>query len=277
MTLHFAKMQGAGNDFIVVNNMEEHIPLSDFPDIARLLCRRKFSVGADGLLVLDAPKKGGDVAVFVFNSDGSEAEMCGNGARCVTRYGIEKGLSAGNMLRMEAAAGIVTGERTGPGEYRVRLNDPTVLEAHRTVRAAGREWDAGYTELGDPGIPHAVVVTDARPETLLEEGRALRQSDAFPRGANVSFCRLVGENAVEAATYERGVEDFTLACGTGAGAITAILTLRGLVSGKNVKIKMPGGTLSVSLRRENDRITELFLTGPARVTAWGETKLEEET
>ena len=271
--MKFCKMNGAGNDFIILNNMEENIPHSRFPDIARILCHRRLSIGADGLMVVEHPREGGDYRMLFFNADGSAGEMCGNGARCICRYGFEKGL-AGEMQRVETPSGLVTGWRLDRRNYRIRLTDPSVIRLQYPVEACGRTWDCSYVELGVPGLPHAVVslpgLSEKCPEDLREAGRTLRWYPAFPKGANVTFYEILGTDHIRELTYERGVEDFTYACGTGTGATVLSLTLRGLVSGRDVKAEMPGGTLSVTVDREGDAVKDLWLTGPASVICEGE-------
>ena len=270
--MHITKMHGAGNDFVIVNNIELCLPHESFPALARLLCATHTGVGADGMMVVVPAERGGDYGMRFYNSDGSLGEMCGNGARCICRYGYERGL-AGNVQHVETTAGLVTGERVGETRYRVRLNDPSFIDLHRTVSAEGAEYDCAYIELGDPGIPHAVVLLDDwdawETDRLRTLGRALRFAPAFPKGANVSFVRFIGPDTVKAVTYERGVEDFTLACGTGCGSITAALTLRGLALGE-LSITMPGGELTVSLAREGERMHDILLTGPTCLVFDGE-------
>ena len=127
--MKFWKMNGAGNDFILLNNLEEHLPLEAFPQMARTLCERRLSIGADGLMVVEAPRQGGDFRMLFYNADGSEGEMCGNGARCICRYGYETGLS-GEVQTVETPSGTVTGQRITRRLYRVRLNSPTTLRLH---------------------------------------------------------------------------------------------------------------------------------------------------
>ena len=138
--MKFWKMNGAGNDFIILNNLEEHLPLEAIPQIARTLCRRRMSIGADGLMVVEAADQGGDFKMLFFNSDGSEGEMCGNGARCICRYGFEHGL-AGEAQTVETPSGIVTGRRIDRTNYRIRLTDPSVVRLHCPVEAQGRTWE----------------------------------------------------------------------------------------------------------------------------------------
>lgn len=269
--MKFTKMHGAGNDFVIINTLTESIDLDAAPLLARTLCSRRTGIGADGLM-LAAPAQGdADYRLLFYNSDGSLGEMCGNGARCIARYGYEHGL-AGKTQRIETTAGLVTGERMSETLYRIRLNAPSFIDLHREAEGI----DCAYIELGCPGIPHAVLIKNDWDEMPVDElcvlGKALRYSHAFPKGANVSFVKLMGKDEVKAVTYERGVEDFTLACGTGCGSIVTALTLMGLVSGENVRVSMPGGELSVSLTRDGDTARDVYLTGPTCVVFEGETK-----
>ena len=278
--MHFTKMHGAGNDFIIINNIDGAIPESVLPELAAGLCAQHVSVGADGMMVVAAPRQGGDFRMIFYNSDGSLGEMCGNGARCIARYGYENGLS-GETQRIETTAGLVTGQRVTKRLYKVRLNDPSVIDLHRSVSVGGTAYNCAYIELGDPGIPHAIVLMpdwDERDHDMLRAlGRALRFAEEFPRGANVSFVKVVDVGHVKAITYERGVEDFTLACGTGTGSVVAALMRRGLVSGENTKVHVPGGELFITLNTDpqTQEITDIYLTGPTNIVAEGEVCDEE--
>ena len=266
-------MNGAGNDFIILNNFEEHLPAEQLPQIARTLCERRMSIGADGLMVVDAPTGGGNYRMRFYNSDGSIGEMCGNGARCICRYGFENGL-AGETQTVETTAGIVTGRRIDRRLYRIRLNDPTTVRLDSPVEVNGVAYDCSYVELGDPGIPHAVVpyhdLKNADENELRELGRAIRWDPSFPKGANVNFYEIVGEDRIFERTFERGVEDFTYACGTGTGSVVTVLTLQGRVSGRGVQVDMTGGRLVIDAEREGSRIAALYLTGPTNVVCKGE-------
>jgi diaminopimelate epimerase len=269
--MRFWKMNGAGNDFIILNNLDGALSHDALPGIVRIICERHLSLGADGVMVVE-PSVKADFKMLFFNSDGSMGEMCGNGARCICRYGYETGL-AGSTQTIETTAGIVTGERIDPCLYRIRLNDPSVLE-RRDVAVDGITYRCTYVELGDPGIPHAVVpiphLRDADPQWLFDLGRKLRYHPAFPKGANVNFYELTGPDAVFERTWERGVEDFTYACGTGTGSVAAVLTLEGAVSGRQVSFTTRGGTLIMDVCHTGGHIDALYLTGPTNVVAKGE-------
>lgn len=276
--MQFWKMNGAGNDFIILNNIQEGLPAEAFPVLARTLCTPHRSLGADGFMVVEPAQGEGDFRMRFYNSDGSVGEMCGNGARCICRYGYETGL-AGPTQRVETTAGLVIGERISQRAYRVRLNDPTTLSLQEELEAEGKTWPCAYVELGNPGLPHAVVpypgLAGADPQALFRLGRALRNHPRFPKGANVNFYEITGPDQVLEKTYERGVEDFTLACGTGTGSVVTVLTLLGQVSGQGVQVTMAGGVLTVDVERQGDQVTGLYLTGPTNLVAKGEIFDEE--
>ena len=246
--MRFTKMNGAGNDFILINNMVEGLDHSVFPALARTLCHRRLSIGSAG-------------------------EMCGNGARCICRYGFEHGL-AGEAQTVETPSGIVTGRRIDRTNYRIRLTDPSVVRLHCPVEAQGRTWECAYVELGVPGLPHAAVaypgLAERSMEDLRELGKALRWHSAFPKGANVNFYDITGPDRLVELTYERGVEDFTFACGTGTGATVTALTLLGKVSGEDVAVSVPGGLLRVTVERTGEAVKDLCLTGPTNTVCEGE-------
>ena len=276
--MQFWKMNGAGNDFVVLNNLVEKLPEEIFPQVARTLCERHMSIGADGLMVVDTPTQGGDYKMLFFNSDGSIGEMCGNGARCICRYGYENGL-AGEVQTVETTAGIVIGHRISERLYKIRLNDPTTIQLDSPVEIDGVEYACSYVELGNPGLPHAVVpysnLKNADEHTLRELGRSLRWHPAFPKGANVNFYEITGEDEVYERTFERGVEDFTYACGTGTGSLVTVLTLQGKVSGSGVQVNMTGGQLIIDAEQSGGQITDLYLTGPTNIVAKGEVTDED--
>lgn len=273
--MNFWKMNGAGNDFLIIDNRVENIPEESLPYIVRILCERHLSIGADGFMVVKAPsgKYDADYRMVFYNSDGSIGEMCGNGARCICRYGYENKM-AGNTQKVETDAGLVTGKRLSGSEYEVRLNDPCNFRLDENIEFEGKTYICSYVELGNPGIPHiAVPVTGliACDEAELRRiGRFLRNYEGYPKGANVNFYEKIGENHYYERTYERGVEDFTYACGTGTGSLVSILTLKGETSGKNVKVDMKGGVLEITVDRSGGIIKNIFLKGPTNIVCKGE-------
>ena len=253
--MKFTKMQGAGNDFIIINNMEEKLPVEKLGTLAKRICTRRLSIGADGLMVVDAPTEGGDYKMRFYNADGSLGEMCGNGARCIARYGYENGL-AGIMQRVETTAGLVIGERIDERQYRIRLNDISKINIDEKITVDGIERTYSYVELGNPGLPHVVMeipgLSTMDKEELRHLGKELRYNKKFPKGANVNFYEITGRDTLTELTYERGVEDFTMACGTGTGSVAAVLTEKNLVSGNDVRVSVPGGELFITIKKDSE-------------------------
>ncbi len=281
--MKFAKMHGAGNDFIIIDNIEEKIPINKLGELASTLCKRRLAIGADGLMVVDHPECGGDYKMHFYNADGSRAEMCGNGARCLARYGFEKGLS-GREQKIESDSGMVYGWRIDNSLYKIRLNPVVKVELYKKLNAMGQEFKYSYLELGESRLPHIAVPmkglcrekdmgilleSSDTQKSLRKIGESLRHHQLFPKGTNVNFYDVAGEKEVHLLTYERGVEDFTLACGTGAGATISILTLMGMVAGDDVKVMVPGGNLYITAIQKGKKIDELYLTGPTCFVAEG--------
>ena len=272
--MKFWKMHGAGNDFVLLDDRERALDDTRLPALAKAVCARRFSLGADGLMVIRPAEGEGDFKLLFYNSDGSLGEMCGNGARCVCRWGCETGLS-GETQRVETTAGLVTGRRVGERVWRVRLNDPGVVDLDRAVEIDGETYVCAYIELGVPGSPHAVLpwedLQNAPPDALRPLARRLRAHPAFPKGANVTFYEILGPGRLFLRTFERGVEDFTNACGTGTGSTVLALTLKGLLPPPGgADALMAGGTLRVDVDMEAGRVKDLWLTGPAELVAVGE-------
>ena len=247
-------MNGAGNDFMVIDARGEQY---DFEKLAIELCA---VTGADGFMAVD----NSDVADFrlhFYNSDGTRGEMCGNGARCICRFAYEMGI-AGEEMVVQTDAGLVPGWRLNESTYRVKLNNPGVLDLHRKP-------DCAYVELGNPGVPHAVkevpgFTWDDGPK-LWEMAKALRHDPAFPKGANANLYTRLDENTVRILTFERGVEDYTLACGTGSASTAVVLWLLGQVPGGHLTVKNPGGDLGITIEGSNGVVEKLMLEGPTEV------------
>ena len=269
--MRFTKMNGAGNDFILVENLHGELTQQQLSKLARTLCDRRMSIGADGLMAIVPAKADADFGMLFFNCDGTRGEMCGNGARCICRYGYETGL-AGETQTIETTAGLVTGTRIDAKNYRIRLPDPVNLQ-YLALDVDGKKVGCMYLELGNPGIPHAVVqypgLREADEQALFELGRKLRYHPAFPKGANVNFLEKTGENRFYERTWERGVEDFTYACGTGTGASVYALAEKRRC-GDHAEVEVKGGLLIVDIVRDGKKCRDLLLTGPASMVCTGE-------
>ena len=247
-------MNGAGNDFMVIDGRGLTL---DYEVMAKQLCA---ITGADGFMAVDNSEKA-DFKLHFYNSDGSRGEMCGNGARCICRFAYDNGIAGENMV-VETDAGLVPGKRLDQNQYMVQLNNPEVMDLNR-------KGDVAYVELGNPGVPHAVKEWPGLDfETaagLKEDFRSLRFDPAFPKGANVNYFRWLGDTEIRVLTFERGVEDYTLACGTGTASVVATLWQKGLVPGGKLTAQNQGGTLTVTVKGENGTVTELLLEGPTEV------------
>ena len=246
-------MNGAGNDFMVIDGRGmgcEHSAL------AKKLCAL---TGADGFMAVDASEIA-DFRLHFYNADGSRGEMCGNGSRCICRFAWENGL-AGEEMSIQTDAGIVRGEKITDSQYRVQLNLPGIVDLRR-------KEDISYVELGAPGVPHAILEQPdlcwEDREKLRSRASSLRYDPAFPKGANVNFYRWLDESTVRILTYERGVEDYTLACGTGSAATAVTLFLQGKLPGKTLTVKNPGGDLTVTLEADPS-ITAVYLQGETEI------------
>ena len=278
--MKFTKVHGAGNDFIIINLIEESIPVENLSAIAERLCTPQLSIGADGLMAVCPADEGveADYKMLFYNADGSVGEMCGNGARCIARYGYDKGLS-GETQRIQTDSGIVIGTRISERLYKVRLNSPSRIELDYDIEHDGVRYTTAYVELGVPGLPHAVVRCEGLEgkdlNILRETGRALRFHKAFPKGANINFYEIQNKGHVRIHTFERGVEDFTLACGTGSGSVAVALALLGLTDDNDLCITNPGGDLFISLVRDGNNVSDVFLTGPTNVVAIGTVEDED--
>ena len=273
--MKFWKMNGTGNDFIIIDYSQKKITSKELPFLAKILCERHHSIGADGLMIVESASEdsGADLKMLFFNNDGSTSEMCGNGARCICRYAYENGF-AGEEQRIETEAGIVIGKRINESEYEIRLNTPCNIRLDEQVDCEGKTLNCSYIELGNPGIPHVVVEMQglrSYDEAKLHRiGAYLRSYKNYPKGANVNFYEKLEDDLYYERTFERGVEDFTLACGTGTGSLVSILTIKGEASGKDVKVDMQGGRLIVNAESKDGKTENLYLRGATNVVCKGE-------
>jgi diaminopimelate epimerase len=259
MAVEFAKMNGAGNDFVLIDNRSRQIRLQA-AQIARL-CDRHKGVGADGVILLEpCPSGQADWAWDFYNSDGSSAEMCGNGARCFARF-VRRLTGSKGPLSFATRAGVITAGFHDQ-EVTVNLTPPKDLQLRLQVPLSG-----GPAEIHslNTGVPHAVLfVPDADKAMVLPLGAEIRHHPHFaPRGTNVNFVQVLGPGQIRVRTFERGVEGETLACGTGVTASALIAAeLRGFPSPVQVQVQS-GDKLEISFDRSNGGFSRVGLTGPA--------------
>ena len=247
-------MSGAGNDFMVIDARGKTL---DFKALSKDLCAR---TGADGFMAIDH-SDAADFRLHFYNSDGSRGEMCGNGARCICKFAYDLGV-VGKAMTVQTDAGLVYGEYLADDRYRVQLNNPGIVDLYR-------KEDTAYVELGNPGVPHSIThvggLRHEQKDALRPMAKALRFDPVFPKGVNVNLYEWLQEDRVRILTYERGVEDYTLACGTGSGSVAVVLWLQGKLPGGVVHVENPGGTLTVTVSGKNGKVEKLLLEGPAEV------------
>jgi diaminopimelate epimerase len=273
--MKFSKYQGAGNDFLIVENRDGSIPEGVKRDLALRLCHRRFGVGGDGLLLIEPPEEG-TARMRIFNPDGTEAEMCGNGLRCFVRYLYDRGEAPEEGVVIETLAGpkeakpMVVG---GLPYIQVRMGEPKVEDLDLRLPLEGEAFTVHWVDIG---VPHAVLfVEDLDGIDVRRIGGFIRSHEHFPKGTNVDFLQQEGENRFSIRTYERGVEDETLACGTGVAAGGAVALLLGRADPQApVEVKARGGKLWVTAEWEGDRIRELLLLGPAEPVFEGEIRMK---
>jgi diaminopimelate epimerase len=265
-TLHFTKMNGAGNDFVLLDNRDGSLALSD-AQIARL-CDRHRGVGADGLLLVEKPVAKADFRMRYYNNDGHEAEMCGNGARCFSRFVDMLAPTKDGTLSFETPAGVITATLRGD-QVSLAMSQPGPFADGIELDAAGHKLTVYWI---NTGVPHAVVLDDNLESTDVHAlGAALRHHHHFqPRGTNVNFVRQLGPQDLAIRTYERGVEAETLACGT--GVVASALTIAALTGAESpIRVLVKGGdTLTVDFLRAGEGFSYVVLTGPADFVFEGE-------
>jgi len=256
--LYFTKMNGAGNDFVLIDNRSGDVHLNG--DQIVLICDRHRGVGADGILLLEKASNQTDFRMRYFNSDGGEAEMCGNGARCFARF-ANKVANAQGKISFETPAGVIAAELKGD-LVTLQMTDPTDLRLNVTLRIGDKNRSIHFI---NSGVPH-VVMSDERIDDVdvRQEGAAIRHHQMFsPKGANVNFIEKRGAKQIAIRTYERGVEDETLACGTGvvAGALIFAETEN---SDGPIRVLVRGGNeLQVGFEKTGKLFKNVTLTGPA--------------
>ncbi len=263
--IEFYKMSGSGNDFIIIDNMDLSLDVGDLSEFARKVCQPKISVGADGLVVIE-PSDIADFKWRFFNSDGSVAEMCGNAARCVARFAYMKGIAVQEMS-WETIAGIISAE-VHDHSVKVKLTNPSPVESKIEIQTDGQKF---ILDSIDTGVPHAVVfVDDLDTCDVYHHGHNIRFHEHFaPRGTNADFAAVIDRHNIKVRTYERGVENETLACGTGMVAAVLTAAQRGLVESPVDVLVQSGETLRVYFENQNGLWQEIYLEGRVKIVYQG--------
>jgi diaminopimelate epimerase len=277
--IRFYKMTGTGNDFIMIDNRKGLIDSDHCQEFVRRACRRKLSVGADGMILIENDPEV-DFKWRFFNADASEAEMCGNGSRCAARFAYLTGIVKKTEMAFRTLAGIIRAELRG-SRVKVQITTPHGLRLGMKLETDGRLFGLDFI---NTGVPHAACFMSSEQELQAVEiqqwGRAIRFHEAFqPAGTNVNFAHVLDRRHMSVRTYERGVEGETLACGTGAIASVLLSAARSEVDSP-VEVKTRGGEfLSIYFSRRQEEFRDVFLEGEARVAyeadLWDETLGEE--
>jgi diaminopimelate epimerase len=259
--IEFYKMSGSGNDFIIIDNRSHVVEDADLPNFIVKVCRRKMSVGADGLILVENVE-GADFKWRFFNSDGSVAEMCGNGARCVTRFAYINHIAGPNMS-FETGAGIVNAQ-VAEDQVKIKMPDPSIVKTDYPLELKGNTISVSSL---NTGVPHVVIETDRIDDVnVVETGKEIRFHDRFaPAGTNVNFVEHVNENIIAIRTYERGVEDETLACGTGAAAGAIVMARKRNIKSPIRILTRSGGYLNIFFQEKDGQYRDVHLEGDARV------------
>ena len=262
--MKFTKAVATGNDFLILDNRAAHI--GKLSELAKKACERKHSIGADGLLVIEKSKRA-DFKMRIFNPDGSEAEMCGNGSRCVALYASKHGIVKRTEMTIETLAGIVDASVKGD-IVKVKLPDPTDIKWNLCLTIHKCPYKLSFVKTGVPHVVHFVDDLDKVDVKTL--GYGLRHHKEFaPEGANADFVKVVGKNEIKVRTYERGVEDETLACGTGAVA-SAIIAAEAEKLSPPITVQTRGGErLKVYFELIDGNFRNVYLEGKAKLVYEG--------
>ncbi len=263
--MHFTKYHGLGNDFIFLDGATAQ-GVKDPAALARRLCNRRTGIGADGLVLL-LPSQKADIRMRIINSDGSEAEMCGNASRCVPLHLLKNGLTQKKQITLETLAGLIKTEVLDEKQGLVRVNMGPARETVLPfcVKLGGQTWEGTQVSMGNPHF--VVFVENAENFPVAEVGPMLETAPAFPQKTNVEFVQVLNKNTVRMRVWERGA-GITQACGTGACA-SAVACILNKLTGPRVTVKLDGGELIIEWPDEQ----EVFMTGPAQLVFKGEISL----
>ena len=272
--IRFTKMTGSGNDFIIIDNRALKLEKERGRELARLACRRRMSVGADGLILIENDGEA-DFRWQFFNADGSEAEMCGNGARCAARFAFLKGIVKKERLSFRTLAGLIEAQVFGE-RAKVRMTQPHSLEVDIAVALGDCLFNLNFI---NTGVPHAVYFAESEAQLndldVFDRGRGIRFHERFqPMGSNADFVFVRGPHDISIRTYERGVEAETLACGTGCIAAALLAAAKDLAASPVKVLTMSGETLVIyfeKISKEGETsFSDVYMEGDAKVVYDGE-------
>ena len=265
-TIELTKMQGCGNDFVIIDYAEYEKTGMAMDELAKKVCDRHFGVGADGMIIPKTDTANTDIGWYFYNSDGSIAQMCGNGMRCFARYVYDKGLVKKKEFSVATGAGIISPQFLEDGNVKVNMGIPVLEDAkipfkgERKLKVLDREFDITPVSMGNP---HCVITVEDTPiDRALKYGPVIERHEYFPEKTNTEFVKIISKSEIEMCVYERGC-GITLACGTGACASVVACVLNNLTE-QNVKVNLPGGAVFVEWQGNKDNPQKnIFLTGPA--------------
>lgn len=278
--INFTKMQGLGNDFVVLDYEEYKKTNKTAEELAVKLCARHFGIGADGLIIINPHTTNTDIGWIFYNNDGSIAQMCGNGIRCFAKYVFEKGYVNKKEFSVETKAGTIIPKILDNGLIKVNMSKP-ILEPSEIpakvksnlnfeVKVSDRTFSANAISMGNP---HCIIITDENTKELaLKYGREIETHEIFPEKTNVEFIKILSREEINLDVWERGCA-ITLACGTGACASVTAAILNGLCDNK-VKVNLPGGQLVIEWDGKiNDTQHDIFMSGPANYSFYGQVEV----
>lgn len=267
--IKLTKMQGCGNDFVIIDYSEYEKTNMSMEELAKKVCNRNFGIGADGMIIPKTDTKETDIGWYFYNSDGSIAQMCGNGMRCFAKYVHDKGLVNKKEFSVMTGAGIIKPQLLEDGNVKVNMGTPIFedekipFKGSRKLKALDREFDITPVSMGNP---HCVIIGEDDPmEMALKYGPVIEKHEYFPEKTNTEFVKVISKNEIDMRVYERGC-GITLACGTGACASVVACVLNNLTEQK-VKVNLLGGSVFVEWQGNSSNPTEnIFLIGPANYT-----------
>ena len=275
--IKFTKMNGLGNDFVVLDYVEYQKSGMEKAELAAKLCDRHFGIGADGLMIIHENPDNADIGWYFYNSDGSVAQMCGNGIRCFAKYVRAQGLVDKDEFSVDTLAGIIVPKINNDGTVTVNMNKP-VLSCEKIpvneksnlnfeIEACGEKFIANAVSRGNP---HCIMFTDKDTKAAaLKYGSEIENNPVFPEKTNVEFIKILSRSEINLDVWERGC-GITLACGTGACASVVAGILNGVLDNK-VKVNLPGGQLTIEWNGSKDDVTQnVYMTGPATFSFVGE-------